>query len=206
MFTDFNSTLSFVISIATPLAIAVIFILAGRNMARTLLILSLVSLGLIALDALLFAYSVVTGLYGRFDDETLLRFLDAARAFLLGVAGLPTLAVWLLALYDTARTRRWAWLAAVLLMGLLAYATGGFGRTAAISYIGWILYLWLVSSHGVWLNVVFTLLTHAAAVIPLAYALRYRHDAGVPTSGGAAPGALATTGPTSPSSPAHPDA
>lgn len=192
MITDFNNILLVIMSIATPLAIAAIFIFAGRSMPRTLLILSLVSLGLIALDALLFTYSAFSGLYGRPSDETLLGLLETSRIFLLGIAGLPTLTVWLLTLYDTARTRRWAWLAAAMLMGLLAYGTGGFGRGTAISYIGWILYLWLVSGHGVWLNVVFTALTHAAAVIPLAYALRYRHEPSVPAGNDATPSTSAT--------------
>ena len=206
MSTDFNSLLPFVMSIATPLTIAMIFILAGRSMARTLLVLSLVSLGLIALDAFLFAYEVFTGLYGRLYDETLLGLLETIRVFLLGVAGLPTLAVWILTLYDTARTRRWVWLAAAMLMGLLAYATGGYGRFATVSFTGWLLYEAIVTRNAVWLNVVLTVLTHAAAVIPLAYALRYRHDTDVPTSGDAALAASAAAVPAAPSSPALPDA
>ena len=204
----FYSNLQFVVFLATPLVIAVIFIVAARSMARTLLILSLISLGLIALNAVLFGYAVFAGLYGRPNDETLLGILETGRVFLLGVVGLPTLAVWILALYDTARTRRWAWLAAVLLMGLLDYGTGGLGRNFGMSFNfnGWILYEELVSRHGVPLNLVFTALTHAAAVVPLVYALRYRNDTGTQSGSEAAPGASPMAGPVSPPTPTPPDA
>jgi len=170
----FDSVFPFVMSIATPLAITATFVLAGRNMARTLLILSLVALGTLALDALLFAYAYYAGLYGRMYNETELATLEATRLFLAGIAGLPTLAVWILTLFDAGRARRWVWLVATLLMGLLAYTTGGYGRGTEISYFGWIAYLTLVTRGPVWLNLLFTTLTHATAVVPLAYALRYR--------------------------------
>ncbi len=204
----FYSNLQFVVFLATPLVIAAIFIVVGRNMSRTLLILSLVSLGVIALDALFFAYEVGAGLYGRPNDETLLGAIETGRMVLLGVAGLPTLAVWILALYDTARTRRWAWLAGVLLMGLLDYGTGGLGRGFAMSFnfSGWVLYEELVSRHGMSLDLVFTALTHAAAVVPLVYALRYRHDMGMQNGSDAAPSAPAAAGPASSPPPPQPDA